>query len=217
VPVSNGGKEIKITDKRMFTADGELREEYRFLDQKATTAPAAASPAEAQPPPPPPPIGSPPAAAAGERAERSRRPRQPEPEERRRPRDAAAQSGERGRRPRGWEEAEEDALGAEPHDPAGVPPYDEPSARLEIPGSPPGMGPSFYDLAAVLAEPVPVYLGDVELPDGQSAENLEMARLYIDLLDVLRQKTSGNLTAQEAAFLEDLLYRLRVRYVQKRG
>ncbi len=44
-----------------------------------------------------------------------------------------------------------------------------------------------------------------------------MARLHIDLLDVLRQKTAGNLTAQERAFLEDLLYRLRVRYVQKRG
>jgi hypothetical protein len=44
-----------------------------------------------------------------------------------------------------------------------------------------------------------------------------MARFYIDLLAVLRQKTAGNLTAQEAAFLEDLLYRLRVRYVQKRG
>jgi hypothetical protein len=44
-----------------------------------------------------------------------------------------------------------------------------------------------------------------------------MARLHIDLLAVLRQKTAGNLTAQEAAFLEDLLYRLRVRYVQKRG
>jgi hypothetical protein len=88
---------------------------------------------------------------------------------------------------------------------------------LEFPGSPPGLGPSFYDLAAVLAEPVALYLGDMELPDGQSAENLEMARLYIDLLDVLRQKTAGNLTAQESAFLEDLLYRLRVRFVQKRG
>jgi hypothetical protein len=55
------------------------------------------------------------------------------------------------------------------------------------------------------------------LPDGQDATNLEMARFYIDLLAVLRQKTAGNLTAQESAFLEDLLYRMRVRYVQKRG
>lgn len=76
-------------------------------------------------------------------------------------------------------------------------------------------GASFFDLAAMLAEPVPIYLGDAPLPDGGSAENLEMARFHIDLLDVLRQKTAGSLTAQESAFLEDLLYQLRVRYVQK--
>jgi hypothetical protein len=76
-------------------------------------------------------------------------------------------------------------------------------------------GASFFDLVAMLAEPVPIYLGDAPLPDGQSAENPEMARFHIDLLDVLRQKTKASLTAQESAFLEDLLYRLRVRYVQK--
>lgn len=97
----------------------------------------------------------------------------------------------------------------------------EPAAaapRLELPGTPADHGaPSFYDLVALLAEPVSIYLGDLELPDGESAENLEMARLHIDLLDVLRQRTTGNLTAQEQGVLEDLLYRLRVRYVQKRG
>lgn len=90
---------------------------------------------------------------------------------------------------------------------------------LELPDTgPSSLGqPSFYDLASILAEPVQVYLGDLPLPDGGSAENLEMARLHIDVLSVLRQKTVGNLTGQESAFLEDLLYRLRLRYVQKRG
>jgi hypothetical protein len=160
-------KELKVLDKRMFTPDGELREEYRFLATEATAtatvAPAAAPPAGQGAAGPQP---SPPAAA----------PAAPPP-----------------------------------------PPEREPAARLELPATPPGFGPSFYDLAAILAEPVAIYLGDVELPDGQTAENLEMARLHIDLLDVLRQKTAGNLTVQENAFLEDLLYRLRVRYVQKRG
>jgi hypothetical protein len=86
---------------------------------------------------------------------------------------------------------------------------------VELPGAPSGLGATFYDLVAMLAEPVSLYLGDMELPDGQSAENLEMAQLHIDLLEVLRQKTAGNLSAQESAFLEDLLYRVRVRYVQK--
>lgn len=79
------------------------------------------------------------------------------------------------------------------------------------------MGPSFIDLIAVLAEPISVYLGDVALPDGSSAEDLDAARFHIDLLDLLRQRTAGQTTAQERAVLEDLLYRTRMRYVQKRG
>lgn len=170
-------KEIKVHDKRMFTPDGALREEYRFLDEKATAAaeapPEPTPPVPVEPPPPPPPPQ-----------------RAPETDPRRR--------------------------GASPPPPP-LEPERESGPRLEIPGTPPGLGPTFYDLAAMIAEPVAIYLGDVELPDGQTAENLEMARLYIDLLEVLRQKTAGNLTVQENAFLEDLLYRLRVRYVQKRG
>jgi hypothetical protein len=141
-------KSIKVTDKRMFTADGRLREEYQSIEDEA---PAQAPPAE------------------------------PEP--------------------------------ATPAEPA-----ESRTPRLEIPDLGPGLAPpSFLDLVAMLAEPVSIYLGDLPLPDGQSAENLEMARLHIDLLALLRQKTAGNLTAQELGFLEDLLYRLRLRYVQKRG
>ncbi|HEV3076321.1 MAG TPA: DUF1844 domain-containing protein [Thermoanaerobaculia bacterium] len=224
--MSKEDKEIKITDKRMFTADGELRQEYRFLDEKSTapaatpaaaTAVDAATGAPAAAVPPARPAGpaapaTPPTArdAAGGRAEPSAGPSSGH---------AAGKAGALGRgepypeersgRPAGSERPERsEATGGG----AG-----ESGVRLEIPGSPPGLGASFYDLAAMLAEPVAIYLGDLELPDGQSAENLEMARLHIDLLDILRQKTAGNLTAQESAFLEDLLYRLRVRYVQKRG
>ena len=162
--MSNEKKEIKVTDKRMFTPDGELREEYRFLKEKSTSAVATET------------------ASAPLPQEESRR----EPPPREAPRSAA-----------------------EPPDAA---------ARVDLLETPPELGgPSFFDLVAILAEPVPIYLGDAELPDGGDATNLEMARLHIDLLAVLRQKTAGNLTAQEAAFLEDLLYRLRVHYVQKRG
>jgi hypothetical protein len=196
VPVSKEGKEIKITDKRMFTPDGKLREEYRFLDEKSTTAPLA-PPADTGSEPP----ENQPATAAGSSAA-GRSGAQP------RPSSAGSTTGA----PAGRE-----ASGAASRREPPPPPAGEPGARLEFPSTPPGLGPSFYDLAALLAEPIQIYLGDLELPDGQSAENLEMARLYIDLLDVLRQKTAGNLTAQESAFLEDLLYRMRVRYVQKHG
>lgn len=164
--MSNEKKEIKVTDKRMFTPDGELREEYRVLAEKSTATTTATAPAPE------------PAPAAPATSQPSR---------------------------------EREA----PQSPRRAP---EPDARLDLPETPPELGgPSFFDLVAMLAEPVPIYLGDAVLPDGQDATNLEMARFYIDLLAVLRQKTAGNLTAQESAFLEDLLYRMRVRYVQKRG
>ncbi len=156
-------EKLKVTDKRMFTADGRLKEEYRFL-------------AEPSAPRDEPEAVAPPLAPA--------------------PSEAPAVS--------------------ESPMPPGYP--EESSARLELPGTPPGLGrPTFYDLVSLLAEPIAIYLGDLELPTGESAENLEMARLHIDLLDVLRQKTAGHLSVQESGFLEDLLYRSRVRYVQKRG
>lgn len=158
---------MKVTDKRMFTPEGELREEYRFLNEKSTAAATATEPAP--------------------------EPARPEPA---RPEPARAPEPAR-RAVAGYPEPQEDS-------------------GLGFPGAPQG-GPGFLDLAAMLAEPAAIYLGDAPLPDGQWAENLEMARLHIDLLDVLRQKTAGNLTAQESAILEDLLYRLRVRYVQKNG
>jgi hypothetical protein len=178
--VSNEKKEIKVTDKRMFTAEGRLKEEYRFLDEKSTSAEApepAPAPASPQPAAPPASSLSPDAWADREPAPRAMPPQQ-------------------------------DRWSLEP----------EPAAGQEFAEGPVEIGgPSFYDLVAMLAEPVPIYLGDARLPDGQSATNLELARLYIDMLEILRQKTAGNLDAQERAFLEDLLYRLRVRYVQKMG
>src|SRR5262245_26551701 len=57
-------------------------------------------------------------------------------------------------------------------------------------------------------------LGDLENPfTGQRELHLEEAKFNIDLLDVLEQKTKGNLTEQEAKLLEALLYDLRLRYV----
>ena len=158
---------IKVTDKRMFTADGQLREEYRDLDE-ASGAPAAVDDALAADPEPAP------------------IPESPAP---------AASTGSPG--------------AAEP----------EPAPRLALPHLGPGAAgtPQFFDLVAALAEPASLYLGDVTLPDGQVAEDLEMARFHIDLLGVLAEKTVGRLTAEEARFLDEVLYRLRLRYVQKRG
>ena len=223
MPVSKEAKEIKITDKRMFTADGELRQEYRFLEEKSTAPAAAAATSAAvasgDPAAGAPATAVPPAGPAGPAQPRDLAGARPEPSAAGSSGRAAAPAAASGRGELYSEEypgRPERPERSEPFEPVGGA-ADDSAARLELPGTPPGLGASFYDLAAMLAEPVAIYLGDLELPDGQSAENLEMARLHIDLLDILRQKTAGNLTAQESAFLEDLLYRLRVRYVQKRG
>src|SRR5258706_13285852 len=52
-------------------------------------------------------------------------------------------------------------------------------------------GPSFFDLGAMLAEPVPLYLGGAPLPDGQRAGNPEMRRVPMPLLECLRRKAAG--------------------------
>jgi len=176
---------MKVTDKRMFTPEGELREEYRFLEERAKKAAAAgearpegarepAAPSEAAPPPGAPP-GSPPE------------------------RDPAAGAAK--------------ATGTGPEPRGGLRPEAEPPPGWTEAGAD---APAFFDLLGVLAEPVPFYLGDARLPTGESGENLEAARFYIDLLEVLKMKTAGNLEPREADALEDLLYRLRLRYVQKR-
>jgi len=36
----------------------------------------------------------------------------------------------------------------------------------------------------------------VSLPDGESAQDLALARLHIDLLDILQQKSAGNLSSE---------------------
>ena len=43
---------IKVTDRRMFTAEGELREEYRFLEEKAKAAASAPPPPRRETPEP---------------------------------------------------------------------------------------------------------------------------------------------------------------------
>jgi len=54
-----------------------------------------------------------------------------------------------------------------------------------------------------------------ELQPGQPGQvDLEGARETIDLLGVLQQKTHGNLEAQEARLLDNVLYELRLAYLE---
>jgi hypothetical protein len=73
----------------------------------------------------------------------------------------------------------------------------------------------FRTLVGVLAHQAILGLGAVGDPKtGRIVVDLEGARFSIDLLDVLEQKTKGNLTPEEAAELKQVLAELRARYVQ---
>ena len=60
------------------------------------------------------------------------------------------------------------------------------------------------------------HLGVVGDPEtGESSEpNIPLARQTIDALEMLRERTRGNLDAEETKLLESLLYELRLRCVE---
>jgi len=60
-----------------------------------------------------------------------------------------------------------------------------------------------------------VHLGDAPDPSGEPApRDVMMAKQTIDLLAVLQEKTEGNLTGEEERLLDQVLYDLRMRYVE---
>jgi hypothetical protein len=75
---------------------------------------------------------------------------------------------------------------------------------------------TFVGFVLSLAHTAAYHFGDVPDPvTGQpGAANLAAAQQIIDILSLLEQKTRGNLTAEERQLLEQLLYELRMRYVE---
>ncbi len=58
-------------------------------------------------------------------------------------------------------------------------------------------------------------LGEIPSPiDGQKKQDLDAAKELIDLLGILRDKTAGNLDANEQELLDGMLCDLRMRYVE---
>ena len=51
----------------------------------------------------------------------------------------------------------------------------------------------------------------------EKATDLQMARHTIDILGLLKEKTSGNLDDEEAKLLETLLYETRMQFVKRTG
>jgi hypothetical protein len=77
---------------------------------------------------------------------------------------------------------------------------------------------SFTALIISLAGSAMMHLGEAPNPaDGKNSVNLGLARNTIDLIAMLKEKTSGNLDEEETKLIEAMLYELRTKFVAARG
>jgi hypothetical protein len=78
---------------------------------------------------------------------------------------------------------------------------------------------SFTAFVLSLASTAAIHFGDLPDPvSGEQAElNLDGAAQMIEILALMEQKTRGNLTAEEREILNQVLYELRMRFVEATG
>jgi hypothetical protein len=75
--------------------------------------------------------------------------------------------------------------------------------------------PSFAELVNLVVTPALAGFGLMAGPDGQRIPpNMALAKHYIDVLQVLEEKTRGNLADDEKQLLDQVLYELRMRFVE---
>jgi hypothetical protein len=94
-----------------------------------------------------------------------------------------------------------------------------PDYPIVMPDQPIESALSFTAFVISLASTAAIHFGD--LPDpmtgARAKPNLEGASQMIEILALLDQKTRGNLTAEERQILEQILYELRLRFVEASG
>jgi hypothetical protein len=75
---------------------------------------------------------------------------------------------------------------------------------------------TFNTFVLSLVTTAAVHFGDIAPPgsDTRLEPNLPGAAQMIEILGMLQQKTKGNLTPEEQQFLEQVLYELRMRFVE---
>ena len=185
--------EFKVSDRRLFTTDGDLREstEEQISSTDTATAPAATAATPATP------------IATGAEAT------------------AAAPAPESQVLEEVWE-AKHEEIPTPPtaseqqvqHDA-----YKQSSrdldARVELSGhSAKELEMSFERFMASLYMTAMMQLGLMHEQGGQPGVDLIGARQTIDTLGMIAEKTKGNLTPKEQGFLQNCLYELRMAYVE---
>lgn len=74
---------------------------------------------------------------------------------------------------------------------------------------------NFNTFIAGLVAQALIHLGVIENPATKKAElDIEQAKYTIDILQILEEKTKGNLTPEEAEYLKNVLHELRLGFVK---
>jgi Domain of unknown function (DUF1844) len=73
----------------------------------------------------------------------------------------------------------------------------------------------FVEFVMMHAQNAALFLGQIPNPKtGEPEVNLEFAKMFIDQLDMIQEKTRGNLTSEEATVLRNALSNLQMAYVE---
>ena len=105
-----------------------------------------------------------------------------------------------------------------PSEPAAPEPSPEISSTAVPPENTPPGPVNFEGLVYSLSTTALFQLGVMEGPGGENIPaDLPNARRTIDILNVLKEKTQGNLTSKESKLLTDVLYELQMTYVTAEG
>jgi hypothetical protein len=183
--------ELKVSDRRLFTADGELRSEFEE-ENESTPAPAAAPVAV-----PAPSAITADVPAASPTAEINSAPSQVV---------GAADTDIPTPPSASEQQAQHDAYRQSSRDL---------DARVELSGhSAKELEMSFERFMASLYMTAMMQLGLMHEQGGQPGVDLIGARQTIDTLSMISDKTKGNLTPKEQGFLQNCLYELRMAYVE---
>jgi len=76
----------------------------------------------------------------------------------------------------------------------------------------------FIEFVVMQAQNAALFLGQIPNPKTDEPEvNLDLARMFIDQLEMIQEKTRGNLTNEEAAVLRNTLSNLQMAYVEAAG
>jgi len=77
------------------------------------------------------------------------------------------------------------------------------------------MSQRFIEFVVMHAQNAALFLGQIPNPrTGEPEVNLDLARMFIDQLAMIQEKTRGNLTSEEAKVLSNALSNLQMAYVE---